>query len=420
MTKSKKKIFSPAEMARAQLEKAAEIMKLDKNLLEILKHPKRVVEISIPVRMDDGSIRVFTGYRCQYNDFRGPFKGGIRFHPQVTKEEVIALAAWMTWKCALVDIPFGGGKGGVICDPTELSQGELERLTRRFTYSLMPLLGPHIDVPAPDVFTGEKTMAWIMDTYSIFQGYNAPGVVTGKSLLIGGSPGRREATGRGVTIVTRKTLELLGDSIENKTVAIQGFGNVGSYAALYFHEMGAKVIAVVDITGGVFNEKGLPIPELFDYARNKGGVGGFSKGETITNDELFALDVDILVPAALEGQIHSGNVENIKARYVIEAANGPVTPDADEVLNNKGVLVVPDILANAGGVIVSYFEWVQDRTGHAWEFDEVIDKLTKKLERTTEEVKNTADSFSTTWRIASYILALERIKEVYEERGLFP
>lgn len=415
-----KKMFSPAEMARVQLEKAAEIMKLDKNLLEVLKHPKRVVEISIPVRMDNGSIRVFTGYRCQYNDFRGPFKGGIRFHPQVTKEEVIALAAWMTWKCALVDIPFGGGKGGVICDPTELSQGELERLTRRFTYSLMPLLGPHIDVPAPDVFTGEKTMAWIMDTYSIFQGYNAPGVVTGKSLLIGGSPGRREATGRGVTIVTRKTLELLGDSIENKTIAIQGFGNVGSYAALYFHEMGAKVIAVVDITGGVFNENGLPILELFDHVQEKGGVGGFKKGQPITNEELFALNVDILVPAALEGQIHSGNVENIKARYVIEAANGPVTPDADEILNKKGILVVPDILANAGGVIVSYFEWVQDRTGHAWEFDEVIDRLTKKLEKTTEEVKNTAESFNTTWRIASYILALERIKEVYEERGLFP
>ncbi len=416
----KAEVFSPAEMARKQLEKAADIMGLDKNLLEILKHPKRVVEISIPVRMDDGSIRVFTGYRCQYNDFRGPFKGGIRFHPQVTKEEVIALAAWMTWKCALVDIPFGGAKGGVVCDPTKLSQGELERLTRRFTYTLMPLLGPNLDVPAPDVFTGEKTMAWIMDTYSIFQGYNAPGVVTGKSLLIGGSPGRREATGRGVTIVARKTLELLGDSINNKTVAIQGFGNVGSYAALYFHELGARVVAIVDITGGVYNEEGLPIPELLDYAHAHGGVGGFDKGESITNEELFALDVDILVPAALEGQIHSGNVKNIKAKYVIEAANGPVTPDADDTLNSKGVLVVPDILANAGGVIVSYFEWVQDRTGHAWEIDEVVNRLTKKLEKTTEEVKNTAESFGTTWRVASYILALERIKKVYEERGLFP
>lgn len=417
---SQENTFSPSAMARVQLERAAKIMGLDKNLLEILKYPKRVVEISIPIRMDDGSIKVFTGYRCQYNDFRGPFKGGIRFHPQVTKEEVIALAAWMTWKCALVDIPFGGAKGGVVCDPTRLLQGELERLTRRFTYSLMPLLGPHIDVPAPDVFTGEKTMAWIMDTFSIFQGYNAPGVVTGKSLLIGGSPGRREATGRGVSIVTRKTLELFGDSVENKRIAIQGFGNVGSYAGLFFHQLRAKVVAVADISGGVYNENGLPIPELFDYVSKHGGVSGFEKAQSITNEELFALDVDVLVPAALEGQIHSENVNSIKAKYIIEAANGPVTPDADEILNSKGTLVVPDILANAGGVIVSYFEWVQDRTGHAWGIDEVVKRLTKKLEKTTEEVKNTAESFRTTWRVASYILALERIKEVYEERGLFP
>ncbi len=412
--------LNPAEMARLQLEKAAKVMNLDPGLLEILRHPKRVVEISIPVRMDNGEIKVFTGFRCQYNDFRGPFKGGIRFHPQVTKEEVIALAAWMTWKCALVDIPFGGAKGGVICDPTKMSQGELERLTRRFTYTLMPLLGPDIDIPAPDVFTGEKTMAWIMDTYSIFQGYNAPGVVTGKSLMIGGSPGRREATGRGVSIVARKTLELFGESLEGKSVAIQGFGNVGSFAAKFLSEFGARVVAISDVTGGVYQEEGLPIPELMAYAKESGGVAGFPGVRPIRNEDLLTLPVDLLVPAALEGQIHEGNAHDVRARYIVEGANGPVTPRADEILREKGVHIVPDILANAGGVIVSYFEWVQDKTGMAWEVEEVNRRLQTKLERATVEVKETAERYQTDWRTASYILAIERIQEVYEERGLFP
>ncbi len=416
----KEEQLSPADMARMQLEKAARVMNLDPNLLTILRHPKRVVEVSIPVKMDDGKVQVFQGFRCQYNDFRGPFKGGIRFHPEVTREEVIALAAWMTWKCALVDIPFGGGKGGVVCDPTKLSDRELERLTRRFTYTLMPLLGPDIDIPAPDVFTNEKTMAWIMDTYSIFAGYNAPGVVTGKSRTIGGSPGRREATGRGVFIVARKTLELFGETLENKTVAVQGFGNVGYHAALFLSQNGARVQAVTDVTGGVYREEGLDIEDLGRYAREHGGVAGYPKADPLPGEKIFGLPVDLLVPAALEGQIHSGNVHEIQARYIVEGANGPVTPQADEVLNQKGVLVVPDILANSGGVVVSYFEWVQDRMALEWEEEEVNERLRKKLERATVEVKETAEQYHTDWRTAAYILAIRRIEEVYRERGLFP
>ncbi len=416
----KEEHLSPADMARMQLEKAARVMNLDPNLLTILRHPKRVVEVSIPVKMDDGKVQVFQGFRCQYNDFRGPFKGGIRFHPEVTRDEVIALAAWMTWKCALVDIPFGGGKGGVVCDPTKLSDRELERLTRRFTYTLMPLLGPDIDIPAPDVFTNEKTMAWIMDTYSIFAGYNAPGVVTGKSRTIGGSPGRREATGRGVCIVARKTLELFGETLENKTVAVQGFGNVGYHAALFLSQNGARVQAVTDVTGGVYREEGLDIEDLGRYAREHGGVAGYPKADPLPGEKIFGLPVDLLVPAALEGQIHSGNVHEIQARYIVEGANGPITPQADEVLNQKGVLVVPDILANSGGVVVSYFEWVQDRMALEWEEEEVNERLRKKLERATVEVKETAEQYHTDWRTAAYILAIRRIEEVYRERGLFP
>jgi len=411
--------ISPTEMVERQLEKAAKLMKLDPNLLEILKHPKRVVEVSIPVKMDDGSIKVFTGYRCQYNDFRGPFKGGIRFHPDVTKEEVIALAAWMTWKCAVIDIPFGGGKGGVKCDPTKLSIRELERLTRRFTYALMPLLGPSIDIPAPDVFTGEKTMAWIMDTFSVFQGQTEPGVVTGKSRTIGGSAGRREATGRGVAICTREMLKLYGDDIEGKTVAVQGFGNVGSYASKYLTEMGAKIIAVTDITGGVFDENGLDIDGLMEYVKEKKGVKGFTK-KSITNEELFKLDVDIIVPAALECVITEENMKDIKAKYISEGANGPTTPEADEYLYNNGKIVIPDILANSGGVLVSYFEWVQDRMSYYWTEEEVFTKMEEKLKKAVKEVYETAKKYNTDLRTGAYILAIKRVADAYYERGLFP
>ncbi len=412
--------ISPKEMYLKQLERAAKIMQLDEDLLEILKQPKRVVRVSIPVKMDNGKIKVFTGYRCQYNDFRGPFKGGIRFHPGVTEDEVVALAAWMTWKCAVIDIPFGGGKGGVICDPRELSEGELQRLTRRFTYTIMPILGPSIDIPAPDVFTGEKTMAWIMDTYSAFKGYSEPGVVTGKARSIGGSKGRREATGRGVSIVADETAKYFGEKIEGMRVAIQGFGNVGSHAALFISKLGGKIVAVSDVSGGLYNKDGIDVKALMDYVKKNKVINGFPWAKEIDGDKIFELDVDMLIPAALEGVITLDNVDRIKARYIIEGANGPTTPEADEVLFKKGIHVVPDILANSGGVLVSYFEWVQSKLGFWWEEEEVNDRLERKLRNATREVINMAHEYDVDLRTGAMILALRRIEEVYKERELFP
>ena len=412
--------ISPKEMYLKQLERAAKIMQLDEDLLEILKQPKRVVRVSIPVKMDNGKIKVFTGYRCQYNDFRGPFKGGIRFHPGVTEDEVVALAAWMTWKCAVIDIPFGGGKGGVICDPRELSEGELQRLTRRFTYTIMPILGPSIDIPAPDVFTGEKTMAWIMDTYSAFKGYSEPGVVTGKARSIGGSKGRREATGRGVSIVADETVKYFGEKIEGMRVAIQGFGNVGSHAALFISKLGGKIVAVSDVSGGLYNEDGIDVKALMDYVKKNKVIKGFPWAKEIDGDKIFELDVDMLIPAALEGVITLDNVDRIKARYIIEGANGPTTPEADEVLFKKGIHVVPDILSNSGGVLVSYFEWVQSKLGFWWEEEEVNDRLERKLRNATREVIDMAHEYNVDLRTGAMILALRRIEEVYKERELFP
>ena len=409
---------NPLEMMKIQLEKAAEIMKLDRGLLEILKHPKRTVEVSIPVKMRDGGIRVFKGFRCQYNNFRGPFKGGIRFHPDVTKEEVEALAGWMTWKCAVVDVPFGGGKGGVTCDPNELTDDELERLTRRFTYSLMPNLGPSMDIPAPDVFTGSKTMAWIMDTYSVFKGYAEPAIVTGKSLVIGGSKVRREATGLGVAIVTKKILSLYGEDVKDKRIAVQGFGNVGSYSAKFLRDMGAKIVAVSDVMGGVYDEDGLDIEYLMSYVKEKATVKG--AGNDLSNDELLSFDVDVLIPAALEGIINENNVSKVKAKFVSEGANGPTIPEAEEYLVKNGKVVIPDILANSGGVIVSYLEWVQNRIGYYWSEEEIYSKLKDKLENACEEVFNVAKKYNSTLRMGAYILALKKIESVYKERELFP
>ncbi len=408
------------EMYLKQLERAAKIMNLDEDLLEILKYPKRVVRVSIPIKMDDGRVKVFTGFRCQYNDFRGPFKGGIRFHPDVTEDEVVALAAWMTWKCAVIDIPFGGGKGGVICDPRKLSEGELQRLTRRFTYTIMPILGPSIDIPAPDVFTGEKTMAWIMDTYSAFKGYSEPGVVTGKARSIGGSKGRREATGRGVSIVADETVRYFGEKIKGMRVAVQGFGNVGSHAALFISELGGKIVAVSDVSGGLYNEEGIDVKALIKYVKDNKVVSGFPGAEEMEGDKIFELDVDMLIPAALEAVITLDNVDRIKARYIVEGANGPTTPEADEVLFRKGIHVVPDILANSGGVLVSYFEWVQSKLGFWWEEDEVNRRLEMKLRNATREVIDTAREFDVDLRTGAMILALRRIEEVYRERELFP
>ncbi len=411
---------SPREMYLKQLDKAARIMKLDEDLHEILKYPKRVVRVSIPVKMDNGKIKVFTGFRCQYNDFRGPFKGGIRFHPGVNEDEVVALAAWMTWKCAVIDIPFGGGKGGVVCDPRELSESELQRLTRRFTYTIMPILGPSIDIPAPDVFTGEKTMAWIMDTYSAFKGYSEPGVVTGKARSIGGSKGRREATGRGVSIVADETVKYFGEKISGMKVAIQGFGNVGSHAALFISHLGGKIVAVSDISGGLYSENGIDIKALIEYVKHNKVIKGFPGGEEIGGEKIFELDVDMLIPAALEGVITLDNAEKIKARYIIEGANGPTTPEADEVLFQRGIHVVPDILANSGGVLVSYFEWVQGKLGFWWEEEEINEKLERKLRNATKDVIETANKYGVDLRTGAMILALRRIEEVYKERELFP
>ncbi len=426
------KQHNPREIALSQFSRAAEIMELEDWIKNILSYPERLVKVHIPVKMDNGEVQVFEGYRCQYNSALGPYKGGIRYSPDVNEDEVVALAQWMTFKCALVDIPFGGGKGGVKVDPRKLSRGELERLTRRFTYEIVPVIGPSIDIPAPDVYTNDDVMAWIMDTYSIIKGYNEPAVVTGKPTYIGGSKGRKEATGRGVAISTREVLKLYGEDVKGKTVAIQGFGNVAVYAALILEEWGAKIVAVSDSQGGIYNEKGLDIKDLIKHVYGSEEPNGKQKsvisykgGKVISNEELLLLDVDILIPCAIENQITDENADKIRARYIVEGANGPTTFEADEILFNKGIVVVPDILANSGGVIVSYLEWVQDRMGYYWEEDEVNDKLEKKLVSVIKEVFDTLKSYKNKgknidWRTAAYILAIERIAKVYRKRGLFP
>ena len=420
--------LTPDQVARKQLEKAMEVMNLEPYLREILIKPMRVIEVSIPVKMDNGEVKVFTGWRCQHNNARGPFKGGIRYAPYVTKEEVVALATWMTFKCALVDIPFGGAKGGIKVDPSQLSEAELERLTRRYTYEIINFIGPNIDIPAPDVNTDAKIMAWVMDTYSVFKGYYEPAVVTGKPIYIGGSRGRKEATGRGVSVVTETVLEYFGEKVKDSTVAVQGFGNVGSHAALFLHRLGAKVFAVSDHTMGIYSPEGLPIEEMYKLASSGNRYVPLSeivktlniKGKEITNEELLTLDVDILVPAALENQITDELAPKVKARYIIEGANGPTTPGADEILYRNGVNVIPDILANAGGVVVSYLEWVQDKIGYYWEEDEVNTKMARILIRATKEVLETAKKYNTDYRTAAYIVAIDRVAEVYRGRRLFP
>lgn len=419
---------NPRVEAMKQFNKAAEIMHLENWIREILSYPERVVEVYIPVRMDNGEIKVFEGYRCQYNNALGPYKGGIRYSPDLDRDEVIALAQWMTFKCALVDLPFGGAKGGVKVDPTKLSLRELENLTRRYTYEIISLIGPSLDIPAPDVLTNEQIMAWIMDTYSVIKGYNEPAVVTGKPVFLGGSKGRKEATGRGVAINIREFLKIFGDSVEGKKVAIQGFGNVGSYTALFLTQMGAKVVGITDSGGGVYNENGLDIQDLIKYAyyeKNIEGkirrtVAGYPNADSITNEELFKLDVDILVPAAMENQITEENAGYIKARYIVEGANGPTTFEADEILLSNGKIVIPDILANSGGVIVSYLEWIQDKIGYYWDEAEVNTSLEKRLIRVINEVYSTSKKYLVDLRTSSYILAIERIANAYRRRGLFP
>jgi len=410
----------PYEMAIEQLEHVAKIMNLDKGIVKYLKKPKRSIEVAIPVIMDNGEIEVFMGYRVHHNDVRGPCKGGIRYHPSVTLNEVKALAMWMTWKTAVVNLPYGGAKGGVVCDPKKMSEKELEKLTRRYVVAILDVIGPYKDVPAPDINTNPKVMAWIMDTYSMYHGYAIPEVVTGKPLSVGGIAGRLEATGRGVIIVLREFLKKLNMNGSNIKIAIQGFGNVGSHAALTAKEFGYKVVAVSDVEGGVYNPDGLEPEKVLEYSRKTGSVVGYPEAKTITNEELLALDVDVLIPAAIEGTIHRKNADNINAKIIIEGANGPVTPEADRILNEKGVVIVPDILANAGGVIVSYLEWNQNLHREIWTLEEVRAKLMARMTTAFNEVYSVFKEKEVTMREAAYIVALTRVVDALMDRGIWP
>jgi glutamate dehydrogenase (NAD(P)+) len=398
---------------------AARLLGLDPGIWKILTSPKRQITVACPVQMDNGEIEVFTGYRVQYNITLGPAKGGIRYHPDVTLDEVTALAAWMTWKCAVAHVPFGGGKGGVICDPTRMSRRELEALTRRYVAEIIDMIGPDKDVPAPDVNTNDQIMAWVMDTYSMHVGHTATAVVTGKPVEMGGSLGRREATGRGVMIVTREAAKHLGLDIKDATVAVQGFGNVGSVSADLLSKLGARVVAVTDWKGGVYNSDGLDIAKMIDFARQHKTIEGFPGGEPIENEQLFELEVDVLVPAALENQITMDNAPVIKAKIIAEGANGPTTPEAHRHLHERGIFVIPDILANAGGVTTSYFEWVQDRHGYFWEEDEVNRRLEAKMVEAFKDVLQMSLKYKTDMRTAAYIVAINRVATVTRMRGMY-
>jgi glutamate dehydrogenase (NAD(P)+) len=411
---------SPWASALMQLDEAARIMNLDPSVHEVLRSPRRALEVSVPTRMDDGSIRVFTGYRVHHNTSRGPSKGGIRYHPAVTLDEVKALAMWMTWKCAVVGIPFGGAKGGVVVDPSELSRKELERMSRRYAYEIIPLIGPERDIPAPDLGTDEQVMAWIMDTYSTREGFSVPGVVTGKPLAIGGSAGRPRATSRGVMYITLATLKHLGMAVEDARVVVQGFGNVGGGTVSFLHEEGCKIIGVSDEQGGVYNPEGLSPTGLRAYDEEAGTIFGYEGGERISNAELLELDCDVLIPAAIEGQLTEENAEEVKASVIVEAANGPTTPEADEIFHERAIPVVPDILANAGGVTVSYFEWVQDLQAYYWQEDEVNDRLRMIMEKSYVDVLALADDRKVPTRTAATILGVGRVAEAHTTRGLYP
>jgi glutamate dehydrogenase (NAD(P)+) len=402
-----------------EFDEAAKLLSLDAGIWRILTHPKRQIVVSCPVQMDSGEIEVFTGYRVQYNVTLGPAKGGIRYHPDVSLDEVTALAAWMTWKCAVAQLPFGGGKGGIVCDPTRLSKRELEALTRRYVAEIVDAIGPEKDVPAPDVNTNDQIMAWFMDTYSMHVGHTETAVVTGKPVEMGGSLGRREATGRGVMIVAREAARHMGVAFDGATVAVQGFGNVGSVSADLLSRAGAKVVAVTDWKGGVYNAKGLDIQALLEHAAEHKTVEGFPNAESLTNEALFALDVDILVPAALENQITEDNAADVRARIVVEGANGPTTPNAHQMMHERGIFVVPDILANAGGVTTSYFEWVQNRHGYYWSLDEVNTRLEQKMGEAFGAVLATSQRYGVDMRTAAYAVAIARVGNVTKVRGMY-
>ena len=406
--------------AQRQFDEAAELIGLDPSLRAVLREVKRQLIVSFPVKMDDGSVRMFEGYRVQHNMARGPAKGGIRFHQGVTLDEVKALAMWMTWKCAIAGLPFGGAKGGVIVDPKRLSLGELERLTRRYATEISLVIGPESDIPAPDVNTTPKVMAWIMDTVSMERGYSVPAVVTGKPLSVGGSQGRNAATGRGVMFVALEACAKLGLDPASATVAIQGFGNAGSVAARLMAERGFTVCAVSDTGGAIYAPGGLDVAAVIAHKTRTGSVAGFAGSNTIRDAELLELPVDVLIPAALEHQITSENAGRIQAKLILEAANGPVTPDADAILEQKGITVVPDVVANAGGVTVSYFEWVQDLQSFFWDEVEINARLEKVMQRTFAEVWENAHSHGVSLRNGAYFLAIERVAEATVDRGIYP
>lgn len=411
---------NPFLMAQRQFDNAAKYLDLKEGIKAKLRVPKRELTVYFPVKMDDGSIQIFTGHRVQHNLARGPAKGGIRYHPDVTLDEVRALAMWMTWKCAVVNIPYGGAKGGVVCNPKEMSERELERLTRRFTSEIIMLIGPDSDIPAPDVNTNAQIMAWIMDTYSMTKGYSVPAVVTGKPIEIGGSLGRREATGRGVMFTTREALKHLNMPIEGTRVVVQGFGNVGAIGAQLLEELGCTVIAVSDSRGGIYNPKGLNVKDVIRHKAETGTVVGYPGTDTVTNKELLELDCEVLVPAALENAITEENADRIKARIIAEGANGPTTPEADEILFDKGAFVIPDILANAGGVTVSYFEWVQGLQNFFWSEDEVNKNLEKIMVKAFQDVLAISQQREVNMRIAAYILAIDRVATATLLRGIYP
>ncbi|MDQ3874450.1 MAG: Glu/Leu/Phe/Val dehydrogenase [Actinomycetota bacterium] len=411
---------NPFALAREQLRRVAETFSIDDDLVNVLGRCKKAVEVSIPTRMDDGSVEVFTGYRVTHNIARGPSKGGIRYHPAVTLDEVKALAMWMTWKCALMGIPFGGAKGGVVCNPKRLSRSELERMTRRFTTEIITDIGPESDIPAPDVGTDARVMAWIFDTYSMNKGHSVLGVVTGKPLTIGGSLGREEATARGGLYALREALRQQGRRLDGVSIAVQGFGNVGSNLARMLAEAGARVIALSDSSGGLHNPKGIDVRAALAHKEETGELHGLRGAEPISNEELVLLDCDVLAPCALEQVVTAENADGVRAKLICEGANGPLTPAADEILEDRGVIILPDVLANAGGVVVSYFEWVQGLQEYFWKEDEVNAKLNDIVTRAFVQTWETAQRYSTTMRLAAYGLAVQRVAEATTTRGLYP
>ncbi len=410
---------NPFEAMMSRFDHAAQLLSLDPGLYKVLRTPAKQIIVAVPFMRDTGDVEVYTGYRVLYNTSRGPAKGGIRFDMNVTLDEVKALAAWMTWKCAVVNIPFGGSKGGVICDPSHLSNAELERITRRYTAAIIETLGPDSDVPAPDMNTHERTLAWIMDTDSMHKRHTVTAVVTGKPVAMGGSLGRREATGRGCMFVTREALKRLKLPVKGARVAVQGFGNVGSIAAELMEAEGMRVVAVSDKSGGVYNQNGLKIPDVIQHVRQRKLCADYTEAEHVTNEELLTLDCDVLVPAALENVITSHNAGSIKARIICEGANGPTTAGADRILEENGVFVIPDILANAGGVTVSYFEWVQDRGGYFWDEDTVNQRLERIMVHSFDEVAGMAARHGINLRIGAYMLAIDRVAAVHRLRGMY-